>query len=343
MEIHTAIIFALIPAERIGIKILSLSELKKGFKMASSYKRIIVCVPASTSNLGPGFDVVGLALKLHNTVEIEERGRKLKIEIEGEGSESISREENNLVYKAMRLVFQKARHQVRGLKIHIHNKIPLGSGLGSSGATTIAGMLGGNEIMGRVFSNREILNIATEIEGHPDNVTPCLFGGFTVSSRVDDRVIYFKVKPPRQLKAMVVIPKYPISTKKARESLPDLVPRKDAVFNIGRTGLLVIAFCKGRWELLEWAMEDRLHQEYRTAFVPSLFKIINAAKAAGALGCVLSGAGPSIIALALKNYEDIIESMTEEYSKDCKDFRRLILDIDNKGARVMTNIRRKKS
>lgn len=272
-----------------------------------------VQVPATTANMGPGFDTLGMALKLFNFIEMEETGVGLHIEIEGDGVDQIPRNSSNIVYVAANRVFKLTGYKPRGLRIRITNNIPLARGLGSSAAAIVGGLVAANIIAGSKLSEKEILNTAAEIEGHPDNVAPALIGGIVVSAQSEGEVKYSKIDPPPRLRCVVAVPDFILPTKLAREVLPQSVSMSDAVYNISRTALLVTALMKKDMSLLSTAMEDRLHQPYRANLVPGMKKVFAAAKLAGARGIVLSGAGPTLIAFCDENTSLIASVMKETF------------------------------
>jgi len=272
-----------------------------------------VQIPATTANMGPGFDTLGMALKLFNIIEMEETGIGLNIEVEGDGAEKIPRDATNIVYLAASRVFKLAKYEPRGLRIKIINNIPLARGLGSSASAIIGGAVAANKISGGVLGEKELLNLATEIEGHPDNVAPALIGGIVVSATADGEVKYSKIEPPAKLRCVVAVPDFALPTKLAREVLPQSVSLTDAVFNISRTALLVTALIKQDFNLLSTAMDDRIHQPYRANLVPGMKKVFAAAKLAGARGIVLSGAGPALIAFCDENTSLIANVMKDTF------------------------------
>jgi homoserine kinase len=204
---------------------------------------------------------------------------------------------SNTVYQAMRLVFEASGEPVPGLELRIDNAIPLSRGLGSSAAAITAGLMLGNALCGEVFSRERLLEIGLPLEGHPDNLAPALFGGLRVSSLAGGAVLSLPVTLPRPPVLALFVPDFAMSTADARRVLPDTVSRGDAVFNTGRSSLLVAALAAGDFAVLARAMEDRLHQPYRASLFPALPALIKAALDAGAAGAALSGAGSTVIAL----------------------------------------------
>lgn len=272
-----------------------------------------VQIPATTANMGPGFDTLGMALKLYNIVELDETGNGLSIDVEGDGADKIPRDASNVVYLAAARVFKQVNYEPTGLKIKIINNIPLARGLGSSAAAIVGGLVAANILTGSKLTEKDLLNIATDIEGHPDNVAPALLGGIIVSVQAEGEVRYSKIDPPSKLKCVVAVPDFTLPTKLAREVLPSCVSMSDAVFNISRSSLLVTALIKQDFNLMSAAMDDRLHQPYRANLVPGMKKVFAAAKLAGARGIVLSGAGPTLIAFCDDNAAHIAGVMKETF------------------------------
>lgn len=278
--------------------------------MEATMKRIKLRVPATTANLGPGFDSLGLALGLYNVLEVEEWGEEgLHIDIHGEGKETLPRDETNVVAVALRRVYERCGRPCPGLRIRQDNRIPLTRGLGSSAAARVGGLAAANHLAGANLSATELLTLATELEGHPDNVVPALVGGFTVSILHEGRVAYLRAEPPPELRAILAVPDFELPTELARSVLPDTYSRADAVHNLGHAALVAACLLKGEWDLLPVAMEDRLHQPYRLPLIPGGTDVFRAAREAGALGVAISGAGPTLLALAVDHFEDIRAAM----------------------------------
>lgn len=261
-------------------------------------KRAAVKVPATTANLGPGFDVLGMALKLYNTVILEKTDDFcLAVEVVGEGAKLLPQNTDNLVVKVISRLFQKMNCSLQGWKLRLYNEIPLQRGLGSSAAAIVGGLLAANAVLGNPFSPDELLAEAIEIEGHPDNVAAAFLGGIVAVAEDKGRYFYANFAPPEELMVYAVVPKFALSTEVARQALPDTVPLRDAVFNLGRLALLIAALREAKWDLLRIALRDRLHQPYRSGLIPGMEDAFKAAEDAGAYGAVLSGAGPTLIAL----------------------------------------------
>jgi|Deesub1362A_J573_1020465.scaffolds.fasta_scaffold04312_2 homoserine kinase len=295
-----------------------------------------VKVPASTSNLGPGFDVFGLALSLNLEVSLEEWEEWL-IEVKGEGEEKIPRNERNLVYKGIVSVFEKAGFPPSPFRIVMKNEIPVSRGLGSSGTSILAGAVGANEFLGRPFSLSELVEIAIGIEGHPDNLTASAFGGLTICYRREGSWKWERWEVDSQLGVLIIVPPFPLSTSEARKALPDMISREDAIFNLSRASLLVFSLTSGKWELLKEAMEDRLHQPYRFPLIPEVEKIYQTLKEdEDILGVSLSGAGPSLLIFCLEEKKAFLKEKIEKFclDKGYNSYKVLSLNISSEGVRA---------
>lgn len=254
-------------------------------------------MPASTANLGPGFDALGLALALHNEIEARESDR-VTVAIEGEGADQLAPNERNVVVRAVRAAYEAAGRPFRGCALSCVNRIPLARGLGSSAAAWVGGLVAGNALLGSPLDRPALLALAARAEGHPDNVAAALLGGLTVAYGGAEGARALSLPVPPGLRFIVLVPEVSMSTAEARAILPASVSRADAVFNVQRVALLLASLQAGRVDLLPAALEDRLHEPYRLRLFPWMTEVTAAARAAGALGCVLSGAGPSLLALA---------------------------------------------
>ncbi len=260
--------------------------------------RVRVTAPATSTNLGPGFDVLGIALALHNVAELAE-GDGVLVEIEGEGATSLPRDGRNVVVRGARLVYEAAGRPFRGLVVHQRNGIPPSRGLGSSASAWLAGILGGNALLGDPLGPDAVMDLAVGQEGHPDNVGAALHGGVTATCWDSETRAVVAMPVPDGVEFAVLVPGFEASTAAARAALPATYPRPDAVYNVGRAALLVAAWTQGRFDVVGQAMGDRLHQPYRArAMFPWLDGVLAAARVAGALGAALSGAGPSVLGVA---------------------------------------------
>lgn len=303
--------------------------------------KVTVRVPGTSANCGPGFDCLGLAATIYNDLELTLLEEKtLQIEARGDGAETIPADEKNIVWKAARMILERSGtgDKFKGAILKMQNNIPMSRGLGSSAAAIVAGLTAANEIVGKPFSKKEILKFATEIEGHPDNVAPAIYGGFTISTIDKMHVQTFSFLPKIRLKLIVAVPDFPLSTRIARQVLPKNVSMKDAVFNIGRASMLVAALMQGKENFLVTAFDDALHQPYRTKLVPGMQEVFQSAKKAGALGVCLSGAGPCLIAFSATNKHienNIAVEMVQAFKRNDVQANALILDLDTRGAYVL--------
>ena len=231
-----------------------------------------------------------------------------------------------------------ATDEFQGAVIRMENHIPLSRGLGSSAAAIVAGIKAANAILGNPLNRQELLKLATDIEGHPDNVAPALFGGITVSIVNKGQVQTFSFVPKLRLKLVVAVPDFPLSTRMARQVLPKEIPMKDAIFNIGRASMLIGALIKGKERFLKNAFDDALHQPYRAELVPGMEDVFNAAKEAGALGVAMSGAGPCLIAFTADRdhvENEVASSMAQAFLNHDVKTKSLILALDIRGAVVL--------
>ena len=315
-----------------------MNKVKDNNKISKNKKLVTFKIPATSANIGSGFDSVGLALDLYNEIHIyeNENSKKIEFEIIGEGEKEISKD-NNMILDAMKLVYKKLKVKPeKGYIIKCVNRIPLSRGLGSSSAAIIGGLISANYILGNKLSlEDDILNMAVQLEGHPDNVSPAILGGIVSGVvRKNEDFKYVKINAPKNLKAIVAIPNFYLSTEKARNTLPKEISFKDAIFNISRAALLTSALASNRLDLLEVATDDKLHQDYRAKFIPGLKELFKQAKNAGAYSVTISGAGSSILAL-VKNDEKIIKdvsnAMKDSFSKKKIESEIKVLNIPNKG------------
>ena len=261
-----------------------------------------VRVPATTANMGPGFDCLGMALDIWNTIVVEPAeadSAAPKVSVSGEGKGSLPTDGGNLVYQSFKRIYDGVGLTAPPVRISCDNRITLGRGLGSSAAAVVGGLLAGSEYSGANLTRERILQLAAEIEGHPDNAGAAIMGGCRIVVSDGDGYLTEPVNVPDELKAVLFVPDVPMATDEARGLLPNMVDRQDAVFNIGRTALLVNALASGNLRHLEIATEDMLHQPARQKIFFPMKNIFRAAMAAGALGVFLSGAGSSVLALAL--------------------------------------------
>ncbi len=286
--------------------------------------KVSVKVPATTANIGPGFDTLGMALPLYNTVTIEETvlpGTGVEINVIADGIamdefalEHIPLDENSIVYKAVELLYNSIGQSPSELKITIKSGIPVARGLGSSASVIVGALIGANELLGKPADDLALLSIACELEGHPDNITPAFVGGLVISSQEEDgSVVYRKLNWPNEWAITVCVPDFELSTDIARSVLPKEVPLKDAVFNAQRLAMFVEAVHTKDAELLKLALKDRLHQPYRMKLIQGLDEIMDSFKHNDDVyGCVISGAGSSILIISNKNNLENIQNTVKD-------------------------------
>lgn len=311
--------------------------------------KISVKVPATTANIGPGFDCMGMALPIYNTITIEETvlpGTGIEINAINNDSttdnlmfEHIPMDETSIIYKAVELLYNSIGQTPSELKITVQSQIPIARGLGSSASVIVGGLLAANELLGHPADEVALLSIATEVEGHPDNVTPAIVGGLCITSQEDDgTILYRKLNWPEEWNITVCIPDYELSTDISRSVLPKEVPMGDAVFNAKRLAMFVEAVNTKDAELMKIALQDKLHQPYRMKLVPGLDKIIeNLKHEENVLGCVLSGAGPAILVISQKNDLDKIKSIVKETWEDMNvKVNIMTLPVEPQGAQIVS-------
>ena len=293
---------------------------------------IKVRVPATSANMGPGFDSLGVAVELYNIFGFEETNSGLNFS--GVIGEFCNKE--NIIYKAMMKCFEKAKYKPKGLKISILKQdIPISRGLGSSSSCIVGGLIGANEIMGRPFTRDEIFKMAVEIEGHPDNVAPAVLGGMVVAIMEGDNVYYDRVKVRRDIKFVPMIPDFRLSTKDAREVLPDKISMKDGVYNVGRAALMISSLTNGNYGLLRFACKDAFHENYRSKLIKGFYEVKEEAYRLGSLATYLSGAGPTIMALNSVNQIGFTERIKEFLVVNSLNWDIYELSVDNLGAIVI--------
>ena len=294
-------------------------------------KKVTIRVPATTANLGPGFDAFGCALSLYTDVTFEETESGLEIT----GCDEAYTGPDNLAYTAYCAVLASLSEEVRGVKIHIDAQIPIGRGLGSSAALLVAGAMGANVLRGNKLSVQGLLNITNAMEGHPDNLAPAFFGGLT-ASMVDNGLpvtVNFPLHPDWEFLAL--IPDFPLATEFARSVLPTQLPRADAVYNIAHGAMVLKALELGDEKLLRTAMQDKLHQPYRRTLIKDYDKIEALVRTTGAAFC-LSGAGPTLLCITLD--EQLEAKLAKKLHQITEaSWQMLPLHIEFEGARVIAS------
>ena len=302
---------------------------------------IKIRVPATTANLGPGFDCLGLALKLYLNLEIEETEEGLVIEYQGEGAEKFSakKKEDTLIWKSINLVLKRAYNDIhkKGLKIRMLNEIPVTRGLGSSASAIMGGIMGAAKLYNIDLTNQEMLELALSLEGHMDNIVPALIGGLTLAYKTgQEEIRWTRIKTPPDLRIVLAIPEFALNTKEMRKVLPQKVALPEAIFNLSRSALLVNALQNSDWEVLAEAMEDRLHQPYRTPFIPGIEDMFSQIKKTGLAGAALSGSGPSVVSLTKMGSEEAISKiMKDSFLKAGITCRVFVLEADLDGTKLI--------
>jgi homoserine kinase len=293
--------------------------------------KVHVRVPATSANLGPGFDALALALALHNEVTVEE-AEGVAVRVHGQGAGSLPTGERNVVARGLRLVYEAVGRPFKGAALECVNRIPTARGLGSSAAAWVGGLVAGNALAGSPLSREALLALAARAEGHPDNVAAALLGGLTVACVGSGGVSAVALPVPERLRWVALIPDVTSSTAAARALLPASVPRADAVFNVQRVALLLAALQTDRAEALRAALDDRLHQPYRLRLFPWMPGVVAAATASGALGCVLSGAGPSLLAVVTGETAPVARAMEDALRGAGLGGSATVLALDTAGA-----------
>lgn len=271
-------------------------------------------VPATSANLGPGFDTLGMALDLFLTIEVRKAQRDITISYTKNGKQEISiNPANNLMVKAMLKIFKEGGIKRPAFSIKEKNDIPVSRGLGSSAAAIVAGMYAANKLIGDKFSSPELLKWAVEMEGHADNIVPAIVGGLTTAMMYENEIYYQKVDLPNNFKVIVAVPDFKLPTKKSRSVLPEKIALQDTVYNLQRACYLLASLHNADFRHLNLAMDDMIYQPLRKKFIPGFDEVFTAAYANGALGVAMSGAGPSIIAFANRNIDAIGLAMQKAF------------------------------
>lgn len=302
---------------------------------------VTVRVPATMGNLGSGFDGLGAALSWHSFVTLTAPHEGISVEVVGEGTDSIARDEHNIAVQAIKRLLQAVQTEVAepmqsGFRLHLDNRFPLARGLGSSAAARVGGLVAANALINNPMTKDQLLMLATELEGHADNVAATLLGGVTVAVTTEGGVIWEQLLPITEVRIALLVPDFELETKKAREILPKQVPMGDAVFNLSRSALLVAALLTGNLSLLKEAMRDKLHQPYRQTLMPWLPQVFAAAIDAGALGVHLSGAGSTVAAWCDSETVaiNVAQAMWQSLSSAGYRGSWKVVELDREGAKV---------
>ncbi|GJQ51394.1 MAG: homoserine kinase [Anaerolineaceae bacterium] len=294
--------------------------------------KFTIKAPATSANLGPGFDTLGLALDLWNETTITP-AKEFSAQVSGEGAGRLASGKNNLIVRAAQRVAERVGKSLPPFHAECVNRIPLSSGMGSSSAAILTGLLAGNVLLENPFSREEVLNLACEMEGHPDNVAPAMMGGLVVSAMENGKVIARQISVGMNVHVTIVLPNFYLPTKQARAALPKKVSMRNAIHNISRTALVIEAFRNGDLDLLGKVMSDKLHQPYRLKLISGAASAMEAAKEAGASAVALSGAGPSVIAFSMGE-AGIGESMKRAYEAAGVEARIFRLGVASRGAEL---------
>lgn len=288
-------------------------------------------VPATSANMGPGFDALGIAFKLYNSFTFEEIESGLEIS----GCDEEFCNENNLVYEVMIKTFEKINVKPKGIRIIFNTNIPMSGGLGSSATCILAGIVAANKLGGNKLSEREILEFACEIEGHPDNITPAYLGGMKTAIMEENKVIFNDIDINKDIYFCALIPQLQLSTKKSRAVLPADIPFSNAVYNVGRVSLLISSLIKGNEDGIKAGCKDILHQQYRGSLIENYDEITSFVDKSTALGCFLSGAGPTIMTM-YKNSDSLFKNNINEFLKELTvKWNPIFLEVDREGLIVI--------
>lgn len=293
-------------------------------------------VPATSANLGPGFDTMGLALDLFLEVRLEITASKhIELFFNGEDKDLIEkRPENNLLIRAMNRVFQESGQEMPGLRLAVENSIPLGKGLGSSAAAIVAGVHAANFLLEQRFPREELIKWAVEMEGHADNVVPAVAGGLTTVMLYDGQVYFQKLDFPDEIELIVAIPDFNLPTEKSRSILPEQIDLQKTVANLQRACFFLASIFNSDLRSINMAMDDMIYQPLRKQFIPGFEQVLHDAGDSGALGVALSGAGPSILAFTIKNKEQVGEAMQKAFQRSGIDSRIIYLRANKTGVEI---------
>jgi homoserine kinase len=302
-------------------------------------KSFSIAVPASSANLGAGFDCLALALELRNRLEVSEAGEGsgVALTVEGEGAATLPRDGRSLLLRAMERAFQEVGRRPAGrVTVRAVNSIPLGSGMGSSAATIVGGLAAANALVDGGLDKPALLKLAHALEGHPDNVAAAVYGNLVLVGADGDTLQAQSLEVP-PMRVVIALPAMRLPTAQARAALPAQVPLKDAVFNVGHALFTVQALQRGDQALLRWAVADRLHQPYRQKLIPGFAAVQAAARASGAIAVALSGAGPSLIAFAASGHDAIAAAMQSAFQAHGLTSRAFVLPVAPRGIEVVSH------
>lgn len=298
---------------------------------------IHIQIPATSANMGPGFDSIGLAVQLYNHIWVEEQESGLTIEVKRKQEIEIPTDETNLIYQTMQFFYEKKGLKMPGVHLIQEDEIPMVRGLGSSAACIVGGLLAANELAGRPCDREELAQMAASLEGHPDNSNPALFGGMVVGAQTEEKMGYVRLELPEDLIFAVMVPDFPVSTSASRSVLPESYTRKDVIFNASRAALLVASVMTGKYENFDMAMQDRIHQPYRAKLIDGMEDIFEHAKAFGAVATYLSGAGSTLMAMVTRDKAEGFQKEMAAYLGTLPhNWKLQLLQADREGAKIET-------
>lgn len=274
---------------------------------------IHIRIPATSANMGPGFDSIGIAVELYNHIWVEEQTTGLTIEVKRDQAIPVPTDETNLIYKTMKYFYEQKGLKMPGVHIVQEDYIPMVRGLGSSAACIVGGLFAANALAGNICDKDELAQMAAQLEGHPDNSNPAIYGSMVVGAQDENKMNHVRLELPDDLIFATMVPDFPVSTADARGVLPDNYTRKDMVFNASRAALLVASMMTGKYENFDMAMEDCVHQPYRAQLIPGMHEIFKHAKEFGAVASYLSGAGSTLMAMVTKDRAEEFERKMSAY------------------------------
>lgn len=294
--------------------------------------KIILQIPATIGNFGPGFDSLGVAIKLYNHFEIKYNHiKKTNITIIGEGEKEIPKDEKNLIYRVMKKVYPG----IKNVSIKQINNIPLERGLGSSATAILCGTITASLIKEERMKNQDIIEKAINFEGHPDNIIPAFYGGLCICYKKESNFCHIKLNLPENLYVVLCVPNIKVKTEDARKILPKNIPLSDAVFNCSRVATLIKSMLTKDYKLLNVAFDDKLHQPYRAKLIPGMYDVFESAKKAGAYGVALSGSGSTIFAICSKKRIEIVaKNMQSTFKKYKINSTVKVCKFDNEGTKI---------
>lgn len=298
---------------------------------------IHIQIPATSANMGPGFDSIGVALQLYNHIWVEEIAEGVEIEVKREQAIPVPRNEENLIYQTMKYLYDRKGLKMPGVRIIQEDDIPMVRGLGSSAACIVGGLMAANELAGRPYTKEELAQMAAKLEGHPDNSNPAIFGSMVVGALEENSMNYVRLPLPEDLLFAIMVPDFPVSTEKSRGVLPDAYSRADVVYNVSRAALLVASVMAGKTENLAMAMKDKIHQPYRKVLIDGMEEIFTQAEQFGAAACYLSGAGSTLMAMVTRAQAETFERKMSAYLRTLPHHWELtILQPDLEGVKIET-------